>query len=334
MYENILHFAMPDMRIIRSTNMANKFEFQSLKSPSGAKLAIYFMPASKNTNSPAKGIIQINHGMAEHAKRYERFAAKLSKAGYHVYAHDHRGHGKTQAPDARLGIFAQRNGFTKVISDVEAVHEHIKTNHPKLPVAVLGHSMGSVITQNFLIKNSDTVSAALLLNTGAEGGPLLALFRTIIKIAIALKGSDVPALLAERLTFADWNKKFAPNRTNLDWLSRDEAEVDKYIKDPLCGFTVSNGLWRDVTDGIKISASNSNLSKIRNDLPLYLIGGAADPCTENGKHMKNLHDRFIATGNQNTTLSILPDTRHESLNEINREEVTKDIIQWLDKNLT
>lgn len=310
--------------------MVTKFKATTIKSPTGATLALYYMPAPK---TKAKGIVQINHGMAEHAMRYERFALALSKAGYHVYAHDHRGHGATTAPDARLGIFAQRGGFKKVISDVEAVHTHIKAENPNLPIAILGHSMGSVITQNFLIKNSDKIAAALLLNTGAEGGSMLMLFRAVIKIAIALKGSDVPALLAERLTFADWNKKFAPNRTNFDWLSRDEKEVDKYINDPLCGFTVSNGLWRDVTDGIKTASNNANLSKIRNNLPLYLIGGASDPCTQNGKHMEKLHARLLATGNKDATLNILPDTRHESLNEINRDEVTADIIKWLDERM-
>lgn len=315
--------------------MATKFKATTLESPTGAKLALYYLPAAKSkTKTPVKGIIQINHGMAEHAKRYEGFANALSKAGYHAYAHDHRGHGATTAPDARLGIFAQRDGLARVIEDVEAVHTHIKAKHPNLPIAVLGHSMGSVLTQNFLIKHSNLVNAALLLNTGAEGGTLLTVFRTIIKIAIALKGSDVPAILAERLTFADWNKNFTPNRTDFDWLSRDEKEVDQYIKDPLCGFTVSNGLWRDVTDGIKIAANNKNLKKIRADLPLYLIGGANDPCTQNGKHMENLHSRLIKTGHKNTTLNILPETRHESLNETNRDEVTKAIIQWLDESMS
>lgn len=318
--------------------MATKFKATTLNSPTGAKLALFHLPAQKPSKTnpkkgPVKGIVHINPGMAEHAKRYERFANALSKAGYHVYAHDHRGHGETTAPDARLGIFAQRDGLARVVEDVEAVHAHIKAKHPKLPIAVLGHSMGSIIAQNFLIKNSTNVSAALLLNAGAEGGALLTVFRLIIKIAIALKGSDVPALLAERMTFADWNKKFAPNRTDFDWLSRDKKEVDKYISDPLCGFTVSNGLWRDVTDGIKIASSNENLKKIRHDLPLFLIGGANDPCTDNGKHMENLNKRLIATGHTNTKLSILSDTRHESLNETSRDETTVNIIKWLDENI-
>lgn len=314
--------------------MAKLFKASTIKSSTGAKLALYYMAATKSVKGQAKGAVQINHGMAEHAKRYERFALALSKAGYHVYAHDHRGHGATSAPDARLGIFAQRDGLARIVEDVEAVHAHIKIKHPSLPIAILGHSMGSIITQNYLIKHSDDISAAMLLNTGAEAGPLLTIFRAIIKIAIAFKGSDVPAVLVERLTFADWNKIFAPNRTDFDWLSRDENEVDKYIKDPFCGFTVSNGLWRDVTDGIKTAANNENLKKIKSELPLYLIGGANDPCTQNGKHMEKLNARLVTTGHKNTTLNILPDTRHESLNEINRDTVTKDIIHWLDENMS
>lgn len=307
--------------------MASSFKTSILKSSSGAELSLNHMTSS----TKAKAVVQINHGMAEHSLRYKRFATALSTAGYHVFAHDHRGHGKTISVDAPQGVFAKSGGLKKVVEDIDTVANHIKETCPKLPIAMLGHSMGSILTLRYLIDHSKKIDAAMLLNSGVDGGPLLLVLRTLIKIAKAMKGSDVPAALITKLTFDEWNKKFEPNRTEFDWLSRDDAEVDKYIADPKCGFMVSNGLWLDITDAIKTGADNEQLTKIRNGLPFFLLAGAMDPCTLNGKSMERLTSRLKKTGNTDTTYSLLPDTRHESLNELNRDQITKDMIAWLDE---
>ncbi len=146
-----------------------------------------------------------------------------------------------------------------------------------------------------------------------------------------MKGSDVPSALASKLTFEDWNKKFKPNRTDFDWLSRDETEVDKYVADPLCGFPASNGLWLELIKAIQAASSNDNLAKIRKDLPVNLLGGQADPSSTYGKSLERLTGRLRKAGLKDATLSLLPDTRHETLNEINREETTAALIAWLDE---
>lgn len=279
----------------------------------------------------ARAAVHIHHGLAEHSARYERFASALSNAGYHAYSHDHRGHGFTTAKDAPQGVFSNRDGLEKVIADMHAVNRHIKSIHPDLPIIYFGHSMGGILGTNYCIHHSDTLDGAILWNFNVDGGPLVSVLKMMLRIERALKGSDVPSALASKLTFEDWNRKFKPNRTAFDWLSRDEAEVDKYVADPLCGFPASNGLWLELIKAIQLASTNSNLAKIRKDLPVNLLGGEADPSSTNGKSMERLAGRLRKAGVKDVSLSLLPDTRHETLNEINREEATAALIGWLDQ---
>lgn len=302
------------------------WQINKFQSPTGATLALRHLPSTKK----AKAIILINHGMAEHSGRYERLAKALSNAGYHVFAHDHRGHGETTAKDAPLGIFGSTNGLKKVQQDIEAVRSFATESYPSLPIILLGHSMGSILSLHYLIDHSDRLQAVMLLNSGVDGGPLLFVFRALLKIAKAFKGSDVPAILASKLTFDDWNNKFKPNRTAFDWLSQDNVEVDKYIADPKCGFAVSNGLWLDITDAIKRASKDAELIKIQKHLQILLVAGDKDPCSDYGKAVDRVAERLENVGIKNVTNLLLKDTRHESLNEINRDQTTQKIINWLD----
>ncbi len=183
-------------------------------SPTGAKLAVRHKPAFGR----ARAIVQINHGMAEHSARYQRFAASLAAAGYHVYAHDHRGHGATTSPDAPLGTFSNKDGLSKALDDIRFINSQIRTAHAGLPVVYFGHSMGGILGSNYCISHADTIDAAVLWNFNVEGGVLVSVLSGLIKIERALKGSDVPSAIAMKLTFEDWNRKFKPNRTDFDWL--------------------------------------------------------------------------------------------------------------------
>ncbi len=303
------------------------FSKSRLESSTGASLAIYSWPS----NNPPKGIVHINHGMSEHCARYDRFASSLNDAGYHVIAHDHRGHGETNAPDTHQGLFAKTDGWHKVLADVAAVNSHAKEIWPDLPVVYFGHSMGSIIGLNYCIRHSDTIDAAALWNSGVDGGPLLSIYSFLLGIERMFKGSDVPSGIARKLTFETWNKEFKPNRTESDWLSRDEAEVDKYIADPLCGFDACNGLWRDLLEGIRISGNDAELGKIRNDLPMHLQAGGKDPCSDKGKAVERVYNRLKQTGVKDVSYVLHDENRHESLNELNRDRVTTDFIAWLDE---
>ncbi len=304
----------------------SKYKSNIVQSQSGSRLRIFTRDAGKN----AKAVIHINHGMSEHAARYERFAEALAEAGYHTIAHDHRGHGKTTAPNAPLGRFSNRNGWQKVIDDVDFVVAHARKTFQGKPVCIFGHSMGSIIGLNYCIRNSQKVDAAALWNSGADAGVLLVIYKLLLGAERMFKGSDVPSAIARKLTFEGWNKKFAPNRTESDWLSRDPEEVDKYVADPLCGFDATNSLWTDLSQGIAENADDARLARIRSDLPMHFVAGAMDPCSDNGKAVERLVARLQKLGIVDATCNILPETRHESLNEVNRDATTADFIGWLD----
>lgn len=304
----------------------SKFSWQAktLNSKTGAELHTY----SAVPQNP-KAIVQINHGMAEHAGRYSRFAKALFDEDFGVYAHDHRGHGQTTAPDAAQGLFAAKDGWAKVLSDVGEINSHIRATYTNTPIICFGHSMGSVIAFNFALQNPEKIDGLALWNAGVDTGLLSIVYGAILKTERFFKGSDVPSSVAKKLTFDAWNKAFAPNRTEYDWLSHDNDEVDKYINDPMCGFDVTIGLWLDVLNGINFAANNTNMRNLNKNLPIHLLAGDKDPCTENGKSISNINSRMNTTGLSNVTFEVLKDTRHESLNELNRDETTSQFIAWL-----
>lgn len=293
----------------------------TFNSPSGAKLTLYSMAAE----GEARGAIHINHGLAEHAARYGDFAAFLSTRGYHVYAHDHRGHGHTEAPETPARQFG---GWDKVMDDAAAVNAMIHKAHPNLPVIVFGHSMGGVIALNHLMRAPQSVSAAAIWNANAALGPLTMLMKGLLALEGLVGGGSKPSALMNALTFTAWNKRFKPNRTEFDWLSRDEDAVDAYVADPDCGWPAPVSLWKDFVTGMDFAGSSGPLQAIPNAMPVQLLGGGHDPATDSGKTMKTLSRRMTRAGLENVETHILPQTRHESLNEINRMDAYELFADW------
>lgn len=300
------------------------FEKHILQSPTGSELAVL----ATKVEQP-KAVIHINHGMAEHAARYERFADTLGASGYGAVAHDHRGHGETRAADAPLGHFGS-DGWNKVMADAKAVNDWICGARSGTPIVCFGHSMGAIIALNYAMRFPQSIAALAPWNSGVENGFLTKVLRTLLKSERFFKGSDVPSSFARKLTFDAWNREFAPNRTGFDWLSRDKAEVDAYVAESLCGFDVTTGLWLDVLDGIAFAARDDNLKNLPKDLPVHLLAGEKDPCSEHGKAVENIAGRMRALAMKDVSLTILEGTRHESLNEINRDATQAAFIEWLE----
>ena len=295
-------------------------------SSTGAKLNLYSLLPIKDT----KAIIHIAHGMVEHANRYSRFADELCKSGYAVYSHDIRGHGQTEAKDAPQGVLAKSNGFQVILKDQNDVMKLIKERHPNKLIVCFGHSLGSIINLNFAIRYPEMVNGLACWNSGIETGILPRTSRIILSVESFFRDSNLPSLIAWKLSFGVWNAKFKPNRTDFDWLSQDKNEVDLYVKDPLCGFEASISMWRDILDGVFFAGNKKNLRKLEKKLPVHIVGGGSDPCTNNGKDMKKLANKLKNNGLTEVKCIILEDTRHESLNEINRDFTTKEFINWLD----
>jgi len=287
------------------------------------------LPFRQSLIAAPKAAVQICHGLAEHSARYTRFAIALNAAGYNMYAHDHRGHGANIGAYAPRGIFAQKDGYRVAIEDVLALNRHIHASHPGLPVVLFGHSMGGLIALNYTLIHSETVDAAAIWNANFNGGLENSAAMAILKIERMLKGSDVPSSILPKLTFRAWGNAIPNHRTAFDWLSRDPAEVEAYINDPLCGFDASVALWIDVFRMMKAGATDRNFANIRRDLPFNIVGGGEDPATDKAKATQKLAHRMRAMGFSNVTCTIYPDTRHESLNDLNRDEVTQNFLDWL-----
>jgi alpha-beta hydrolase superfamily lysophospholipase len=304
-------------------------ERSELHSPTGA---ILNLRSARPTGSP-RAIVQINHGLAEHSARYARFAQVLTERGYAVYAHDHRGHGSTRAPDAPLGAFGQ-NGAASVIEDVLAVHKLIGRDYPGVPVIMFGHSMGALVALNFVQKYPAMVSGAAIWNGNFSAGTLGRAAKALLAWERFRIGSDVPSRLLPKLTFNAWGRSITNARTPFEWLSRDEAEVAKYIADPLCGWLPSVGMWIGVFNLIFSGADDRNFAAIPRNLPFHLVGGAADPATDGGSAVTHLATRLQRNGFLNLVSTIYEETRHESLNDLNRDVITSDFLQWLDRSTT
>ncbi|MBB6285599.1 MULTISPECIES: alpha/beta hydrolase [unclassified Pseudomonas] len=283
-------------------------------------------------DAPPKALLMLSHGMAEHSGRYARLAEALCGAGFGLYAPDQRGHGRT-ADEGTLGLYAEKDGWNKVVGDLASLNQHIGQQQPGLPIILLGHSMGSYIAQAYLLHHSASLNGAILSGSNFQPVALYRAARLIARAERLRQGVRGRSALIEFLSFGSFNKAFKPNRTAFDWLSRDPVEVDKYINDPLCGFRCTNQLWIDLLGGLQQISKASNLVQIDPGLPILVMGGECDPVSE-GKRLKSLADALREAGCQNLQLNIYPQARHEVFNETNRDEVTADVLAWLDQVMT
>lgn len=279
-----------------------------------------------------RAIVQVAHGMAEHAARYERFARALTAASYAVYAHDHRGHGQT-ASKADHGHFADHDGFATVVGDLGAVTEFAQAEHPGVPVVLFGHSMGSFLSRAYAAQHGARLAGLVLSGTAGDPGPLASVGRGLAGAQARLRGRKHQSGLMDKLTFGQYNAAFKPNRTSFDWLSRDDAEVDKYVADPLCGNVFSAGFFADLLGGVQQVNKPSAYAAVPADLPVLVFAGELDPVGDAGKGPREVADRYRSAGVTDVTTTLYPDGRHEMLNETNRDEVVADLLAWLDERL-
>ncbi len=254
-------------------------------------------------------IVQLAHGMGEHAARYRRLAGALVDAGYVVYANDHRGHGRTSGPDHQGDLGT--GGWKGLVSDLGVVSEHARAEHPGLQLAIVGHSMGSFALQQYLLDHSADLDAAALSGTTAVDG--------------VAAGIDT----SQEVDLSGFNAAFEPARTESDWLSRDEAEVDAYIADPACGFGLDGPSATAMLERAAEFGDPAVLAGIRGDLPILVFSGDADPLSGAGALVELVAQRYREAGVSDVTVILYPGARHEIFNETNRDEVTADLLAWL-----
>ncbi len=270
-----------------------------------------------------KAIVQIAHGASEHSERYDRFARFLTERGYAVYANDHRGHGLT-AKVTGVGKNGPR-GWEGMIDDLRELANLARADIGSVPLVLFGHSMGSFLAQGFVQRYGSEVDGLVL--SGSSGGmDNLSDLVAMLKGMAEQGGADEPAAI-----FGPLNAAFEPARTPFDWLSRDEAEVDKYIADPMCGDSapLTIGFVADMLGGNESTWQADGETRIPKDLPVLLITGEADPVSDDGKTVRELEARYEANGMTDVTGLYYPQARHELLNETNRDDVQRDVAEWL-----
>lgn len=282
-----------------------------LDSPTGAALRLYrFAPAGA-----PRAVLMVLHGLAEHAGRYERLGTELAAEGIAVYAHDHRGHGSTTAVDAPLRRFGGRGGRAKVLRDVQAVRHKAEADWPGVPIVVLGHSMGAHIALNHARTFGEGLAGLALWNASFERGMAERVGIVALKAEKALKGSDVASALFARSTFEAWGRSVNPRRTESDWLTHDEAVVDRYRADPLCGWTPTISMVEDILDWQGAGADPVLLSDLPRRLPIHCLGGTEDPATAGGAAVRRFAGRLEEAGSLDVHCHIVAGARHETLNE-------------------
>ncbi|GKZ11604.1 alpha/beta hydrolase [Paraclostridium bifermentans] len=207
------------------------------------------------------GIVQISHGMSEEAGRYKRFANYLTDNGYIVYINDHRGHGKSAENINRIGILAQKDGIHCIVKDLNKLTKIIKTENNGLPIFLFSHSMGSFAAQKYIIDYSEDIDGVILSGTNGLHGIEVDLGFLVAKVMSKIQGREKKAYLIDKLAFGGFNKKFKPNKSEFDWLSRDFKEVEKYIENEYCGVVFSNGYFYDLFKLFKEIRNINNLKK-------------------------------------------------------------------------
>lgn len=268
------------------------------------------------TPSEPAAILVISHGMAEHGDRYRPLARWLSGQGVAIVTFHHRGHGPACCPD-NLGHYANQHGWASVVADLHRVVQHARSQFPGLPLHLLGHSMGSFIAQSYAQQHGSNLDSLILSATNRIDRSHLLASRGIIGLIRLVRGKRHRSRLVARMTFEQFNRRFRPNRTTADWLSRDQEQVDRYISDPLCGFDCTVGLWSDFIGGM-LSISPSHWRK---DLPVHLFSGTEDAVGEMGRGVRRHFQMIREAGLEKVTLRLFEGGRHEMLNETNRDEV-------------
>jgi len=310
-----------------------EFEY---KASDGAAVACYHWPI----DAP-RAVVTIAHGMGEHALRYDAVARRLNEAGYTVYAHDHRGHGETGRRNvASTAGCAQGymggDGWNRALADLYEINRFVASDNPSLPLVLLGHSMGSMMSQQYATRYGHSIDVlALSGSPGFKKGVQGFIGRILAFVESTRLGPESASELMQKLVFGAANKPYdGDGATGFEWLTRDEAQMQAYIEDEDCGFVLSAGSLRDMYAGMRQTQVAPNLDKIPKALPIYVFAGVEDPVNGEQQDIFRMLQAFNSRGLLAVESKWYAGARHEVFNETNGEEVINDLITWLDKTLS
>lgn len=283
-------------------------------------------------------ILQIVHGMAEYIARYDRLAQKLAAEGILVTGEDHLGHGlsvrdKKGETDHPLGYFCHHDPATVVVRDVHRLKKTVQEQYPGVPYLILGHSMGSFITRNYLCRYGTGIDGAIIMGTGMQPQIAVKAAKAISKVLGKIQGEKHVSKFVDKLAFGSYNKRIENPQTGMDWLSGDGKEVQKYLDDPLCGFVFTLNGFATLFELIDRLYDPDYLKKMPRELPVLFVAGEQDPVGDYGRAVKQVAESFQRLGMGKVECRLYPEMRHELVNEIGRETVDEDILTWIRKTV-
>jgi len=302
------------------------------------KIEYFFSSACKTTeirvvkyvpNGDVKAILQISHGMIEFIDRYEDFAKYLNSKGILVVGNDHLGHGGSVNNVDEWGYFAKENGNEVLIEDLYTLTKLTKQEYPDIPYFMLGHSMGSFYARQYIAKYGNELNGCIVMGTGNEPAIKVKFAMLLCRIIALFKGWKYRSTFINDMAFGAYNKMFEPNRTRVDWLSKDESIVDKYINEPRCNFMFTLNGYYNMFKGIARLSDKEVLGSVPKNLPVFFVSGQDDPVGSCGKEVQLAYNNLCKAGVQDVLMKLYPNDRHEILNELDKQTVYTDLYEWL-----
>ena len=281
-----------------------------------------------------KAVVQLVHGMVEYIERYEELANYLTQNGYAVVGYDHLGHGSSVEREEDYGYFAKKDGHNLLVKDIRRLYTHMKKVYQTVPYFILGHSMGSFLLRRyFMIYGGEGVQGAIIMGTGKQPYfvPLFGI--GVAKVIKAIKGERYRSTFIDQMAFGSYNRGIKEKRTDKDWLTRDEEQVDRYVAHQWCNFIFTVSAYEDLFHTLCSIEKRKNKKRIPKEVPVLLIAGKEDPVGNCGKGVKKLYHEYISLGVKDVALKLYEEDRHEILNELDRETVFQDILSWIEKRM-
>lgn len=295
--------------------------------------SIFYYKWPYNPEVGLKGIVQISHGVGEHAGRYQPIATLLQEQGFEVYANDHRVHGRSAASKTMMGFYDGDDYFEDAIEDMHELSMLIKKEHPNKKIILFGHSMGSLLSRKYVTEYGGDLQALILSGTASFMKGLGSIGLMSAKVIRTFKGRARSNKLLKSVFFSEFNKKFKPNRTQVDWISSDEHQVDLFDADPYRIEDFSLSIFLDILKGSKEINKQNTFNATPKQLPIFIFSGDEDPVGEMGKGVKKVAKKYLKAGINDLTFKLYKGGRHEMLNEVNKEEVQNDVINWLNEKV-
>lgn len=278
-----------------------------------------------------KAVLQISHGMVEYADRYDAFAAWLAQRGWYVTGNDHLGHGKSVTSKEKYGFFHVPDGNACVIRDIHALRERTGKKYPGVPYFMLGHSMGSFLLRQYLLRYGRGLAGAVIMGTGYKGKPILLAGQLLCRLFAAVKGWGYRSRLIDSLGLGGYNRKFEPCESSRAWVTSDLEMREKYEGDPLCSFIFTVNGYFQMFEGMKQIAGRKAALKVPRTLPVLFISGAQDPVGGFGKDVEKVYRMYRDAGIKDVSLKLCENDQHEVLNEQDRQQVYEYIWSWMEE---